>query len=261
MKIPTTRILALAAVAALGACDDSTGPDGAARLSLSVALAPSTQVAAAQTGAYPLARAETYDDGSNVLVLDRVALVLEEIELERLFDDDCDLIEGDDDACEEFEAGPFLLELPLDGSVDQVLAIDVPADTYDELEFELDRPDDDDQAERDFVLAHPEFDRVTIRVEGTWNGEPFVFTTDMEAEQELELNPPLVVAADSGPVNLTLSLDVSGWFRDGSGNLVDPRTANRDGENQSLVEGNIERSFDIFEDHDRDGDDDHHDDD
>ncbi|MDT8341608.1 MAG: hypothetical protein RQ751_08855 [Longimicrobiales bacterium] len=261
MKIPA-RILALAAVAALGACDDSsTAPEGSTALSLSVAAAPSAPLGAAQAGPYPVARAETFDDGSNVLVLDRVALVLEEIELERLFDDDCDAIQGEDDHCEEFEAGPFLVELPLDGSVEQVLFIDVPADTYDELEFELDLPDDDDQAERDFVQAHPEFDGVTIRVEGTWNGEPFVFTSDIEAEQELELNPPLVVAADSGPANLTLALDISGWFRDGSGNLVDPRTANKDGENQSLVEGNIERSFDIFEDDDRDGDDDHHDDD
>lgn len=260
MKIPS-RIVALAAVAALAACDDSTGPQAGASLSLSVATAPSAVLAAAPTGAYPLALAETYNDGANELVLTRVALVLEEIELERLLDDDCDLLEGSDDECEEFEAGPFLLELPLDGSVEQVISMDVPPDTYDELEFELDRPDDDDQAERDFVQAHPEFDRVTIRVEGTWNGEPFVFTTDMEAEQELDLNPPLVVAADSGPINVTLSLDISGWFMDGAGNLIDPRTANKDGENQSLVEGNIERSFDIFEDHDRDGDDDHHGDD
>ena len=40
-------------------------------------------------------------------------------ELERLLDDDCDLLEGSDDECEEFEVGPFLLELPLDGTVDQ----------------------------------------------------------------------------------------------------------------------------------------------
>ena len=63
--------------------------------------------------------------------------MVREIELERLFSDDCDLVEGPSDGCEEFETGPFLLELPLDGTVDQVFSIDVPPDTYDELEFDI----------------------------------------------------------------------------------------------------------------------------
>lgn len=260
MKI-RTRILPLAAVAALAACDSGTGPEGMVPLSLSVALAPTAPAAAGQAASLPLAFAETFDDGDNTLVVTRVAMVVSEVELERMNHDDCDMVEGDDDSCEEFETGPFLLELPLDGTVDRVLSVDVPPDVYDELEFEIDNPDDDDQAERDFVAAHPDFDRVSIRVEGTWNGEAFVFTSRLEAEQEMDLFPPLEVTEGSGPVNLTLSVDISGWFVDGSGNLVDPRTANRDGVNEELVEDNIERSIDLFEDHDRDGDDDHKDDD
>ena len=91
---------------------------------------------------------------------------------------------------------------------------------------------------------------------GTWNGEPFVYTADVEAEQELDLSPPLEIAEGDGPKNLTFSMAMDLWFRDSAGNLVDPSTAGRDGENEELVEDNIERSFEIFEDDDRDGDDD-----
>lgn len=260
MKI-RTPLVALATVVALAACDDATGPNGTVPLSLSVAVTPTATVAASPSASLPLAFAETFTDGANTLVLTRVAMVVSEVELERINHDDCDVIEGDDDSCEEFEAGPFLLELPLDGSVDQVISVNVPADVYDELEFEIDNPDDDDQAERDFVAANPDFDRVSIRVEGTWNGEDFVYLSRLEAEQEIDLVPPLEVTEGSGPMNLTLSLDVSGWFVDASGNLVDPRTANRDGINEELVEDNIQRSIDLFEDDDRDGDEDGHDDD
>lgn len=257
MKIPNT-LLVVAAAVALGACDDATGPHNGVPLSLSVAVAPGATAAATIAGAVPVARAETFTDGTNELIVDYAALVVREIELERLLDDDCDLLEGSDDECEEFEVGPFLLELPLDGTVDQVFTIEVRPDTYDELEFEIHKPGDDTPEERDFVLANPDFDDVSIRVEGTWNGTAFVFLQDLNAEQEIEFASPLVVAEGAAPLNVTLSLDISGWFKNGSGGLIDPATANKGGENEDVVEANIERSIEIFEDDDRDGEDDHH---
>ena len=44
---------------------------------------------------------------------------------------------------------------------------------------------------------------------------------------------------------------------DAQGNLVDPATANADGPNEELVENNIQRSLNVFEDDDHDGEDDH----
>jgi hypothetical protein len=256
----SVTVLALASAVTLGACDDgSTGPDGTVPLSLSLVATSSLPTSLQSAGLPPVARSQTYDDGTNSLVIDRVAIVVREVELERLFDDDCDDIPGNDD-CEEFETGPFLLELPLDGSVDQVFSIDVPPDTYDEIEFEIDEAGDDD--DEDIILRdNPEMDGASIRVEGTWNGEPFVYTSDLDAEQEIEFLDPLVVAEDSGPLNVTLSLDISGWFRDFNGDLIDPNTANNDGPNEDLVEENIENSIEIYEDNDRDGDDDDDDDD
>lgn len=256
------------------ACGDSSstgltapaGPDGAGTdagagsVTLSVAVAT-------PTGGSALVRSPALfdvvlDDGAAELVITRVAMVLREIELERQFDDDCDdHVSGSDDDCEEFSTGPMILELPLDGSVDQVLAIGgVPADTYDEVEFEIHRPEDDTAEDLAFLQANPDFRRVSIRAEGTFDGEPFVYTTDLDEEQEHALVPPLVVTDASAPTNVTFSVDVSGWFLGTGGSLIDPRTANEGGPNEDLVEANIERSIDLFEDHDRDGDDDGSDD-
>jgi len=260
------RTLPFLAVAALAACDDSsTAPSGNVPISLSVALGSSTAnggaLAMNSWASPPLSRSQTYNDGVNELVIETATIVLSEVELESIFADDCEDGEGFDDDCEEFETGPFILELPLDGSVETVLSVDVPAGSYDELEFEIDALDDDDDREIALLQDYPELDDVSVRVTGTWNGESFVFTSDVEAEQELDLSPPLEINDGDVSANLTLSMDLDLWFRDGSGNLIDPSTAGPDGSNEEVVEDNIERSLEIFEDDDRDGEDDEYDDD
>jgi hypothetical protein len=250
-------------VSALAACDDAgdslAGPGnstGGSDVSLSIA------VATAGAASMSTSRGALFDivqnDGASELVIQRVAMVLREIELERQFDDDCDdHISGEDDDCEEFSTGPMILELPMDGSVDHVVTLgNVPADTYDEIEFEIHKPEDDTAEDREFIRNNPDFERVSIRVEGTFDGETFVYVTDLNEDQEYALVPPLEVAENTGPVNLTLSINVTTWFVTSGGSLIDPTSANKGGPNESLVEDNIERSIEIFEDHDRDG---HHD--
>lgn len=259
------RLIPLAALAiplVLASCDDDpSGPEGTVPLTLSVAVGTSVPVTLSPVSAIPpRAGSETFEDGSNVLVVDYAAVVLSEIELEGDpdtcplgLDDDPD---GDDDDCEEFEAGPILVELPLDGGVEQLLEVFVAPGTYDELEFELDTPDDEDDSETSFLDDHPAYAGVSVRVEGTWNGETFTFVQDVEAEQETVLIDPIVVTEDGDARNLTLRLDLSEWFRDPGQNLVDPRSALDGGPNEELVEDNIERSFEAFEDDDEDGEDD-----
>jgi hypothetical protein len=194
---------------------------------------------------------------SAALVITRAAMVLREVEIKLQDDDGCDDSSSGSDDCEKFEAGPFLLELPLDGSMEQVAELaDVPAGVYDELEFDIHKPEDDTGADLEFLRQHPEFKRVSIRVEGEFNGEDFVYLTDLNEEQEVDLIPPLVVDGSSSSTNVTLVVDVDTWFRRGDGSLVDPGTANKGGANEDLVEENIERSIEGFEDDDRDGRDD-----
>jgi len=238
-------LLAIASVGVLGACDDSSGPtQGTVSLSLTV---PSSGGAAQVSS--PALFDLVYTDAASTLTLTSVELVMREIELEKVDDESCDsTFEGEDD-CEEFETGPRVFELPVDGSTDAVLTIsDVPAGLYDELEIEIHKVSDDPE-DAPLLAARPDLADVSIRVEGDFDGTPFVFTSGVEEEFEFELQPPLDPSA--GPVNVTLSIDVESWFRSGA-DLLDPA----DEQNRSQIENNIQQSFEAFEDDDGDGEDD-----
>lgn len=196
------------------------------------------------------------DGSGNVLVLTKVELVLRDIEFERQNDNACDSVStGDDDGCEEFEAGPVLIDLPLNGSVSHEFSVAVDSGTFDELKLKVHKPEDDGNAvDQAFLVAHPDFADVSIRVTGTFNGTAFTYTTDMGAEQEFSINPPIVVSAQAD-VGVTLMVDLSGWFLNGV-TLINPSLALKGGALESVVENNIEASFEAFHDDDRDGQDD-----
>lgn len=195
---------------------------------------------------------ETIQLGDDVLVLEQVEIVLREIDLEREDDGgpDCDDdVAGaggvDDDDCEEIEIGPLLVDLSPSGGPAHTITVPVPAGTYEEIEFEVHKPDDDTAEDRVFLQAHPDLRRVSIRVRGTFNGEPFTWITDLNEEQEIELSPPLVVV-EGGSTDLVLTVDVRTWFQDGT-RLVDPVTALKGQPNENLVRDNVRRSFRAFE--------------
>jgi len=242
-------LVALAALAGVTACSDGSGPGAGAQVSLNVA----TQAGAASTAPALLAPDTLTDAGGNVLVLTSVELVLKEIELKRQNDDACDSLSGgEDDSCEEFETGPFLLDLPLGVGVSHQVTIDADSGTFDEIEFKIHQPEDDgDAADQAFLAAHPDLKDVSIRVTGSFNGTDFEFISDLNADQEVEINPPLVVGT-AGSVDVTLMVDVSSWFLNGAA-LVDPSLALKGGPLEGLAKNNIEASFDAFHDDDRDG--------
>ena len=123
-----------------------------------------------------------------------------------------------------------------------------------ELEFDVHKVGGEEDI--DFVNAHPAFDGISIRVEGTFNDVSFVFTQDLDEEQEIEFDSPIEISADTGVTNITLHLDLSTWFVTNTGVLVDPAMANDGGAYEGLVEENIKNSIDVFEDDDHDGHDD-----
>lgn len=246
----STKMLAaaLGMAAALAACSDGTGPGAARTVSLTFATG---------SGAGPLlSRMGTQDDtftsGSDVLVVSRAQVVLREIELKRDDTDLCQAGDSDDDGCEEFETGSMVVDLPLNGTTATAITIAADPGRYDRIDFEVHKAEGSGDAE--LIADNPEFDGLSIRVEGEWNGTPFVFTSDLDVEQENRLTNALVVT-DNTSTNVTLRVDLSTWFRDQSGALVDPASANKGGANESIVKENIKVSFKAFEDRDRDGDD------
>lgn len=247
--------------AALVACADG-GPHGTSPVSVAVA----ASVASPMMGAALASEVQT-DSGGNTLVIDSVSVVIRKLKLENALcggDDDTTEVglmtsdsgegEMEDDGCPELRVGPLLVDLPLgDGTPQHQFTATVETGTYSSVLFQLHKPDGENDST--FLAAHPEFAGVSIRVVGSFNGTPFVFTTGVTDVQRVHFSPPLVVG--DSPAAFTLFVDLSGWFRTGTGGLVDPATAMGDGANVVLVHTNIVRSFHAFEDEDHDGHDDH----
>ena len=255
----TTTLAGLLGLAALAACSDGTSmPTG--RVQVGVATDAS---AAVTTSAGPLF-ADTYTDASgNTLVLESASVVLRKIHLEGSSEFGCeDDGAGDDsletvadsgdqeDGCAIVRLGPVLVDLPLNGGVSHEFTVTVDTGTYASAQIQIHKPTG--TMDSAFLVEHPEYDGVSIRVTGTFNGTPFVFTTGVTDVQRVVLDPPVTVT-DGGTTSLTVQLDLSGWFRTGGGALIDPATAMGTSATAILVQQNILRSLHGFEDEDHDG--------
>jgi len=272
-----TRWIPVAALA-LAACGDGTGPRARGLIALSV----SSQRPSASTGTASVLQSagETILAAEpDTVIVRSVDLVVRRIKLEPVEVPACEsdaaeeqeganndaadendaISDEDSEGCEEIKAGPILVSLPLGTTaIDALVDVSVPAGDYDELEFKIHAPTLPRDA--DFLTANPTFAGVSIRVTGTFSHAgtrtDFTYESALEAEQEIELNPPVTVTAGA-TASLTLRFDLSGWFSGAGGaGLVDPATANAGGANAELVADNIQRSIRAFEDEDGDGHDD-----
>lgn len=215
-----------------------------------VGISFSTQAAApAVVGAQPASFNITVTNGANTLVITKAQLVLRELELKLSATSTC--APGTvEDSCESIELGPMLIDLPVTDAVLTPISTQVPAGTYHEIEFDIRRPGTD-PADVAFVAANPNFNNVSIRVEGTYNGTPFVFTSELDQEVQIDFNPPLVVT--DGNNNATIAVNIRSWFTNANGTLISPATANPGQPNASIVSEKIKVSLRAFEDDDKDG--------
>ncbi|WP_440999220.1 hypothetical protein [Fodinibius sp. SL11] len=180
--------------------------------------------------------------------LTQIKLLVDELELESAMDEDS----------LDFEVNDFVVDLPLDGSEIELSTANVPAGVYDEFEMEIEHDDDTNVNDPDFINESGDDDGYSIVIKGVYNGEDFMYRSDEDFEIELEFNPPLEINDSSSP-SIAINIDPTGWFKDSSGNDLDPT----DSANWEQIEENIEKSFDVEEDHDDDdnGDDEDDDDD
>lgn len=250
-------LFVVALMVGLAACQENTDP---ARFS-DVAVSFATQgegpspVAESAKLASPMAfMDDTIVSGTDTLIVTSAEVVLREIEVERLETADCDSSGpgSGPEECEEFEAGPVLVALPLQPGAQAEFQLDIPPAVYTEIEFDIHKVDDDDPADAEFRQQHPDFIDISIRISGTFNGQSFLFESDLNVELELEFSPALVIE-EATQTNITVFIEIDTWFLDASGALVDPATANKGGSNESLVEENIQQSIEAFEDEDFDG--------
>lgn len=248
-SVVSSRALWLAPLAVLlGACKEM-GPS-----SQPVSLSVSTRSASLtpQASAGP-ATSITIGTGANSITISTAQIVLSEIELSP--SGTCSTTDENDD-CEELETGPSLIDLPVDGSTKVILDASVPAGTYAALEAKLDAVKaDEEEGANAFLTAHPDLAGISVKVTGVFTDASnqthnFTFTSEADAEIEAAFNPPVTVGA--GTSNLTISLDISSWFKDAGGAVIDPTDAT----NAAVIEHNIRQSFHAFEDDNHDGEDD-----
>jgi hypothetical protein len=255
----------------LSACSDASAPTlGGRTLSFALATRPATTASASaaatlSASSAALSGSETIALGNDTIIVTSAQLVLRKIELERVSSTtgcsgtESDLSSSNEvaDDCESVRTGPILVDLPLGGGAARAFTATLDTGTYKKFEVKVHSPDSGDAADAAFLQTNPDFNHVSIRVSGTYNHTPFTFTTALDAEQETEL-VPLVVVTDATPLSLTLMVDLSGWFlNEARTALVSPASAMPGQPNQSIVENNIKSSFHAFEDENEDGQDDH----
>ncbi len=253
-----SRLAALAPMFVLVGCaggDPTASAGGAAALSVSFLGSRGTAAPTAAAAA-PLVLTGAPGD---TLVIARVQLVLDDVHLKRAGVTACpdsmrvtddSRRSRDDGGCSRLDLGPTLLDLLPGKETTATLAQGVPAGTYRAMEFEIDDVSSSataSAAERAFLQANPSLRDVSVVVTGTWRGAAFTFTSRARVEMEFEFEPALVVAAGVND-NVTIDIDLSSWFSNGSGGLVAPTLANR-----VRIDQNILASFSAYGDRDRDG--------
>lgn len=235
------------------ACSGSTGPAGTGRLTFQIANGTS------------IAATPTFAVGPDVLTITKVQVVARKIKLERAAgtcpadgtstgpeaggSSGGEHHEAADHDCADIQLDPMLLEPPVDATALTVFSIDLPEGSYSELKIQIHRPTQD-ASDAAFLVAHPDFHDISIKVAGTFNGAPFTFTTPITAEVEIELPKPIDVVAGT-PAALTLQVDLSSWFKAEGGSLVSPIQPTE--QIRARIEQNIRRSFHAFKDHDHNG--------
>ena len=236
---PFTRSFGLIVLSAasLAACSSATDLQTGS-LSLSVTTKPQQSSASADI---------VVAVGSSPLVISKAQLVVRKIEL-LTASAAAACTDADDDGCAEVEVGPFLLDLPLDASVKTDLNAKVPAGSYRGVEVKIGPITSGNRRSESFISAHPEFAGRSVRVEGTYEGRSFVFTSNVDAGIEAGFSSPVTVGGTDGISNLTLAIDVASWFRNGASTMDPSNSANA-----PRIAANIAASFRAFGDDDHDG--------
>lgn len=252
-RIQYARPLAgIAALTILAAC--SSDPTGGNKHPVQLSFTTNATVAAAANRV----AADLVVGPANELVIQKVQLVFRKIELDRTGAADCVAEDesGDDHPnvggeCEDIMLNPLLVDVPVDNALHPVINIPLADGTYRQLEARLGPARDNATV---FNTANPNLVGKSVRVEGTFKGTPFVFMSAVNARLEMEFDPPLVI--DATTKNATVSIDVSKWFLNSSGQVIDPTTG-PPGTNTAQIETNIRRSFHAFEDDSERGEDHH----
>jgi hypothetical protein len=153
----------------------------------------------------------------------------------------------------EFVSDPYIIDLNLDGQPNTIEVKNIPANTYDRIDFRIHRLDDDDTRDLAY-FQHPDFldfvvdNRYSMIIEGTIQDgntppEAFVFRSRDNERQRRFFNPVLLVDESTSQITVVFQFYGMDWFVDEDGLFLDPR----DGTNEKEISDNLKDSIKIIE--------------
>jgi hypothetical protein len=244
-SIPVAAAFAVASVG-LAACGGDVSSPGNRPVSVSFSSqAPATAALNAN-----VTRDVIVTVGANALVITKAQVVLRSIKLKTTQAMTCSDDDSINDDCDEVRLAPVLVDLPLTANGVTTLTASIPEGTYRQISFKIHKPSDDDASDIAFRAANPTFATTSMRVEGTFNGQAFVYTSDMSETTQLVFAAPVVIGADNK--NMTVQFDLGSWFTV-NGQVINPNTANKGGINENAVKTRVRGSLRALEDDDRNG--------
>ncbi|RMF59682.1 MAG: hypothetical protein D6746_07915, partial [Bacteroidetes bacterium] len=127
------------------------------------------------------------------------------------------------DSSREFKTGMVAVTLNPDGLAHDVAVGAVPPNTYKRVTFKIHKPEDHETPpDPDFKEGTSGDQRFSVIVRGTKDGQPFTLKIRKSMDQRVELVPPLVITDSTTSVTVTLTTDLSSWFVDEDGRMLDP---------------------------------------
>lgn len=262
---PRSIILAACAAIAFTACsdDDPASPVTPDEQQLKVAFRmvqpPTTTTASA--AAQPFGHAGLLDHTSymvvgrdnDTIIVTRAQLVVRDVQIAAASANcpDNAPATGDPNSCPTVHTGPYLVDIAATGSATGELTVNVPKGAYSKMRLSLHKVTSNQEEDRAFREAHPDLVNMSLKLEGTYNGAPFTFTSDLN--QKLDVAFPGVVTVGESATMVTIAVDVAPWFSNPSGGLFSPLLAQLPGVLRTTVEANIGASLKAFKDSNSDG--------
>lgn len=259
----STLATALLAVAALAACgdDDPASPNTPDEQQLKVAFRmvqpPTTTTASAQSFGHPsLLDGTSYmvvGRDNDTIIVTRAQLVVRDVQIATASANcpETAPTTGDPNACPTVHSGPYLIDIPASGTANGELTVNVPKGAYSKMRLSLHKVTSNQEEDRAFREAHPDLVNMSLKLEGTYNGQPFTFTSDLN--QKLDVAFPSSVTVGESAAMVTVAVDVAPWFSNPQGGLFSPLLAQLPGVLRTTVEANISASLKAFKDANNDG--------
>lgn len=151
-----------------------------------------------------------------------------------------------------FHTDPIVAQLELDGTPTELTVADLPIGSYYKMSFRIHKPEGNETPpDPDFKIGTSGKERFSVLVNGTIDGQPYVYRSSKAMHQIVDLEDDLVIDENTVSANVSLQVDLSKWFMDKDGQVLDPNDTS--GGNESRIDKSIRDSFRAFQDNNRDG--------